>query len=228
MKQIKLKQINIRIFSGAVLKYIAMLTMLIDHIGATGLIFLSVGAGMSTRLYFISRMIGRIAFPIYVFLLVEGFVHTKNIKKYIIRLALFAIISEVPYDLAFYNTVFEIYHQNVMWELLICIIMLCCIRKYPDFSIIFVGVSCFTAWLLRFDYEFIGPLAVACIYLFRDRILYRNVATAIIFAFEPTAFFSLIPINMYSGKKGKDLKYLFYLFYPVHLLILFFLINMLQ
>ena len=84
MKQIKLKQINIRIFSGAVLKYIAMLTMLIDHIGATGLIFLSVGVGMSTRLYFISRMIGRIAFPIYVFLLVEGFVHTKNIKKYII------------------------------------------------------------------------------------------------------------------------------------------------
>ena len=216
MKQIKLKQINIKIFSGAVLKYIAMLTMLIDHIGATGLIFLLFGANMSTRLYFISRMIGRIAFPIYVFLLVEGFVHTKNIKKYIIRLALFAIISEVPYDLAFYNTVFEIYHQNVMWELLICIIMLCCIRKYPDFSIIFVGVSCFIA------------LAVACIYLFRDRILYRNVATAVIFAFEPTAFFSLIPINMYSGKKGKDLKYLFYLFYPVHLLVLFFLINMLQ
>ena len=173
-------------------------------------------------------MIGRIAFPIYVFLLVEGFVHTKNIKKYIIRLALFAIISEVPYDLAFYNTVFEIYHQNVMWELLICIIMLCCIRKYPDFSIIFVVVSCFIAWLLKFDYEFIGPLAVACIYLFRDRILYRNVATVVIFAFEPTAFFSLIPINMYSGKKGKDLKYLFYLFYPVHLLVLFFLINMLQ
>lgn len=63
MKQIKLKQINIKIFSGAVLKYIAMLTMLIDHIGATGLIFLLFGANMSTRLYFISRMIGRIAFP---------------------------------------------------------------------------------------------------------------------------------------------------------------------
>ena len=100
MKQIKLKQINIRIFSGAVLKYIAMLTMLIDHIGATGLIFLSVGAGMSTRLYFISRMIGRIAFPIYVFLLVEGFVHTKNIKKYIIRSApvnSFILLLYIPY-----------------------------------------------------------------------------------------------------------------------------------
>ena len=115
-----MKQINVKIFSSAVLKYIAMLTMLIDHIAASGLIFLLIDAGMSTRLYFISRMIGRIAFPIYVFLLVEGFVHTKDIKKYIIRIALFALISEVPFDLAFYNTVFDIYHQNFMWELLIC------------------------------------------------------------------------------------------------------------
>lgn len=223
-----MKQINVKIFSSAVLKYIAMLTMLIDHIAASGLIFLLIDAGMSTRLYFISRMIGRIAFPIYVFLLVEGFVHTKDIKKYIIRIALFALISEVPFDLAFYNTVFDIYHQNVMWELLICMIMLCCIRKYQEFGVVFVGVACFIAWFLKFDYEYIGVLAVAAMYFFRERIIYRNISAAIIFAFEPTAFFSLIPINMYNGKKGKDLKYLFYLFYPAHLLALFFAKHMLQ
>ena len=80
-----------------------MVTMLIDHIGASGLIFLMFNIGISMRMYYISRMIGRVAFPIYLFLLVEGFVHTKNIKKYIIRLTLFAILSEVPFDMAFWG-----------------------------------------------------------------------------------------------------------------------------
>ena len=81
-----LGKIKIKFFSSAVLKYIAMVTMLIDHIGASGLIFLMFNIAVSMRMYYISRMIGRVAFPIYLFLLVEGFVHTKNIKKYIIRL----------------------------------------------------------------------------------------------------------------------------------------------
>ena len=80
-----MKKINFKIFSSAALKYIAMLTMLIDHIGASGLIFILFNSSISVRLYHISRMVGRISFPIYLFLLVEGFVHTKDIKKYIIE-----------------------------------------------------------------------------------------------------------------------------------------------
>ena len=106
--------------------------------------------------------------------------------------------------------------------------MLCGIKKYPDFSVIFVGIGCFTAWLIKSDYEYIGPLAVGCMYLFRERAVYKNIATAIIFSFEPPALFSLIPINMYNGEKGKSLKYLFYFFYPVHLLALVLIKNILR
>lgn len=223
-----MKNINYKIFSSAALKYIAMLTMLIDHIGASGLIFKLFDSSLSIRLYYIFRIIGRISFPIYLFLLVEGFVHTKDIKKYIIRLALFALISEIPFDMAFGVGMFDIHHQNVMWSLLVCVIMLYMMRKYPDFSIVFVGIGCFIAWICKFDYLYIGPLAVACMYLFRDRMIYKNISTAFIFSFEPPAIFSLIPINMYNGEKGKSFKYLFYFFYPVHLLVLVLLKNLLR
>ena len=125
-----MKNIPIKFFSSAVLKYIAMVTMIIDHIGASGLIFLMFSPLTSVRLYHIARMIGRVSFPIYLFLLVEGFVHTKDIKKYIIRLTIFAVLSEIPFDLAFWGGVVNIQHQNVMWSLLICVVMLYFMKKY--------------------------------------------------------------------------------------------------
>ena len=223
-----MKNIRIKFFSSAVLKYIAMVTMIIDHIGASGLIFLMFSPLTAVRLYHISRMIGRVSFPIFLFLIVEGFVHTKDIKKYIIRLTIFAVLSEVPFDLAFWGGVVNIQHQNVMWSLLISVIMLYFMKKYRDFSVVFAGIACAIAWGIKCDYEYYGPLAVACMYLLRERTLYKNIATALIFSFEPAAIFALIPINMYNGEKGRSLKYLFYFFYPVHLLILVFLRNMLR
>ena len=214
-----MNNIPIKFFSSAVLKYIAMVTMIIDHIGASGLIFLMFSPLTSVRLYHIARMIGRVSFPIYLFLLVEGFVHTKDIKKYIIRLTIFAVLSEIPFDLAFWGGVVNIQHQNVMWSLLICVIMLYFMNKYR---------ACAIAWGIKCDYEYYGPLAVACMYLLRERTLYKNIVTALIFSFEPAAIFALIPINMYNGEKGRSLKYLFYFFYPVHLLILVLLRNMLR
>lgn len=79
-----------------VLKLIAITTMLIDHFGA---IFIP----SNTTLYWVCRGIGRIAFPIFVFLIVEGFHHTSNVKKYLTRLGIFALVSELPFDLAFYQ-----------------------------------------------------------------------------------------------------------------------------
>jgi hypothetical protein len=89
------------------LKLIAIIAMLIDHIGA---IFIP----GNTVLYLIFRSIGRIAFPIFVFLIVEGFYHTSNIKRYLMRLGLFALISEIPFDLAFYQYLFR---SNVIEDL---------------------------------------------------------------------------------------------------------------
>jgi len=123
-------------------------------------------------------------------------------------------IEELEYALdgvekAFWGGVVNIQHQNVMWSLLICVIMLYFMKKYRDFSVVFAGIACAIAWGIKCDYEYYGPLAVACMYLLRERTLYKNIATALIFSFEPAAIFALIPINMYNGEKGRSLKYLF-------------------
>ena len=80
-----------------VLKIIAIVTMLIDH---TGAILIPYDNG----LYWPARMIGRIAFPIFIFMLVEGFHHTSDIRKYLTRLGIFAFLSEIPFDIAFYRS----------------------------------------------------------------------------------------------------------------------------
>ena len=78
-----MKDTSLKILSSSALKTIAVISMLVDHIAATGLFFKIYEGDMSIQIYRLMRMVGRLAFPIYIFLLVEGFVHTKNIKKYI-------------------------------------------------------------------------------------------------------------------------------------------------
>ena len=123
--------------TGSALKWIAILTMLIDHMAAAlldplvyggyygkmhGLFFGS--ASQSTFIwYMIGRFIGRLAFPIFCFLLVEGITHTRDIKKYGARLALFALISEIPFDLALLGSL-SFDAQNVFFTLLFGIVYL--------------------------------------------------------------------------------------------------------
>ena len=105
-------------FSGTALKTIACITMLVDHIGAScieaGILTPGLDAGTLSqdtlsayplyRLDMVLRFTGRLAFPLFCFLLVEGFVHTHNVKGYLGRLVLFGLLSEVPFDLAFFRT----------------------------------------------------------------------------------------------------------------------------
>lgn len=103
------------------LKIIAIVTMLIDHIGAAILLPMRITEisifQSRVDIYSLSRMIGRTAFPIFVFLLVEGFYHTRSRKKYFGRLVLFALLSELPFDLAFHGVLFYRNGQNVFWTL---------------------------------------------------------------------------------------------------------------
>ncbi len=130
--------------SGSTLKLVAIITMLIDHTAAIILDNILIKKGMyaldwSNRsevdkfisenglLYNIDsimRSIGRLAFPIFCFLLVEGIIHTHNKWKYTFRLALFALISEIPFDLAFSGKMFYWGYQSVYFTLLIGVLVM--------------------------------------------------------------------------------------------------------
>ena len=100
--------------SGYWLKVIAVVSMLIDH---TSAVILEQISGLENPA-FLMRIIGRLAFPIYCFLLVEGFYHTRSRAKYAGRLFLFALISEVPFDLAFSRRMWDFSSNNVFFTLL--------------------------------------------------------------------------------------------------------------
>ena len=217
-----------------VLKILACVCMFCDHFGDA--VF-----GNTTFLNFI----GRISFPIFCFQIVQGYIHTHNIKKYLLRLSLFALISQVPFML-FYHVVFNSFAINVIFTLLFGLLVILIYDKYNKFvgvcSFLFLGTL---AQLLHFDYGFFGVFIIFMFYLLRN----KKTAMTIVFILAvivrylipliqngiPISYLflgnkysllmyctclSLIPILFYNGKKGKDAKYLFYIFYPVHLLVL--------
>ena len=116
---------NRRILSGSVLKLIAVITMLIDHTGYVFYAFpafrepLFTALGETVTIYFILRKIGRLAFPIYCFLIGEGLIHTRNPIKYLLRLLIFAILSEIPFNLMVSGQLLCPEHQNVFFTLLL-------------------------------------------------------------------------------------------------------------
>ena len=114
--------------SGFVLKMTAVVTMLVDHIAASPLEQYLVANGMADfshglfYVYLLMRTIGRMAFPIYLYLLVEGFYHTRSRAKYALRLLIFAVISEVPFDMALMASFSDLSHNNVFFTLLISLL----------------------------------------------------------------------------------------------------------
>lgn len=235
---------KIQFLNSNTLRLVAVLLMVSDHIWATAMSF---GNWMT--------YIGRMAFPIFAFQIAEGFVHTKNFKKYALRLLAFALISEIPFNLFYSSRWFNPYHQNVMFTLLLGLLAIKIIDNLKkDISPKNIGKS--LLWLaliavggtLGFvDYGFLGVLTVVMFYLCRGyrftpilqligmiliNIVFFEGQVFIFDVFGKTveipsqgfAVFSLIPIWLYNGKKGKSskvLQYGFYAFYPVHMLILY-------
>lgn len=148
------------------LHIIAMVLMLCDHLWAT----IVPGNDWLTD-------IGRIAFPIFAFMSVEGFFHTKNLKKYAGRLFVFALISEVPFNLVVGNSVFYPLHQNVLWTFLIGVGLMWINEKAKDKKIhtrllvaVITVVMGFLLGILSFcDYHYAGVLTVLMFYFFRGR-----------------------------------------------------------
>lgn len=210
--------------TASTLKWIAICSMLIDHFAVA--IYLQLD-GYDYTIYRAMRYIGRIAFPIYCFLLVEGFFHTRNIKKYIGRCFGFALLSEIPFDLALYGEIFHPKSQNVYFTLTLGLCTLYLLEKMKGYDMLHVLaravcilVGAGLAQVLETDYHYRGVLFIVMFYFCRNMDkLVRNIIGAVAFSYEVTAPLAFIPIYLYNGERGMRLKYFFYLVYPVHLLI---------
>ena len=220
------------------LKLIACITMLLDHTAAAMV--------YDYRLYMILRGIGRIAFPLFCFLLAEGAHYTKSPGKYALRLLAGALLAEIPFDLALFGK-FTWEHQSVMVTLLLGFGALWAMRRFENPLLKMLVCLPFIPLgeLLQTDYGSFGVLLIAMLGLFRDMPmgkLMQCVSVCLVCAMLPSVefriglfqisleligIFSIVPILLYFGKKhtkNKWIQWAFYLFYPAHLTVLCFLV----
>ena len=227
---------SFRILSGSALKLLAVVSMLIDHLAAfywynvpaLQAVWFTIGHRAFTPLI-LMRIFGRIAFPLFAFLIVEGFVHTRSRKRYGLNLAFFALISEIPWNLIHTGTM--LYPgQNVFFTLLLGFLGLCAIEKYSGNKPYLLGsllgllvVSIF----LRADYGCSGYAFILLLYVLRDNKILQAIIGSCFLGSRWIAGLAFIPINMYNGRRGfvqgPIAKYAFYLFYPLHLLVIYLL-----
>lgn len=228
--------------SGSTLKIIAIIAMAIDHFAASIIlygilmqehpVFLGHPISMAIpwwNIYQVMRFIGRIGFPIFCFLLIEGFFHTSSKKKYAIRLFLFALLSEFPFDYALFDSPVNLGYQNVFFTLFLGLLTIWGINtlyhKAGNQTRLWIGkiliaaAGCLAAWLLQTDYDYKGIILILLLYLFHDQKFLCTLVSCLSLLWEAPACLAFIPINLYNGKRGISLKYFFYLFYPVHLLV---------
>ncbi len=220
-----------KILSGSALKCLALVTMIIDHVGVvllknSGIVLLQTGLGTLT-LYTLTRKIGRLAFPLYCFLLVEGFLHTRNRRKYGLRLLLFAIISEIPWNLEHTGSL-HYASQNVFFTLFLGYAGLCCLEYFhekPLEQLCSLLILFLTSMGLKADYGVGGFGFILLLYVLREKKILQAVLGTCFESGGWAAGLAFIPINLYNGKRGfirtPLLKYAFYIAYPLHILILY-------
>lgn len=195
------------------------------------------------------QSIGTIAFPLFCFLLAEGFQHTRNRKRYIGIMFVFALISEIPFDIGFFSRfsraegTFPFYfaYQNVFFTLFLGLVALACLERFSTLSekkadkikgivlqIISVAVIATIAELIRCDYGMEGILYIAAFYVCRKNRIYQVILFLLAYMIATNnqpplcILLACVIILLYNGKRGKlKLKYFFYVFYPVHITILY-------
>lgn len=229
-----------------VLKIIAMITMLIDHIGF---------AAFHHVTYF--NVIGRMAFPIFAFQISEGYTHTKNLKKYVARLFLFALVSQPSFQL-FHSLASSEIALNIFFTLLTGLIAMIVYDKIINMKTSFlqghakiektfkqvialfiVALFGVLAEVCKFDYGFFGILIIFLFYRFRNSKISMVISFVAVCVLKYTirilhfgyhyyyillCLFTILPIVflcLYNGKQGRKIKYFLYFFYPVHLLVLY-------
>ncbi|MDO4649198.1 MAG: TraX family protein, partial [Eubacteriales bacterium] len=170
--------------------------------------------------------IGRLAFPIFCFLIVEGSLHTRNRFKYGRNLLLFALISELPWNYV-HSGGLTYKGQNVFFTLFLGYLGMCAFEYLRDqqFLLLLALLALlFASVALHADYGYRGYILLLILYTLRSNRPAQAVIASCWLAFEWKACFAFLPINMYNGKRGFIRgpvgKYFFYAFYPLHMLIL--------
>lgn len=244
--------------SASVLKSIAYLSMLIDHYFAV--VFYKQISWMAAQgnplsganiIYRVGRSIGKLAFILFAFMAVEGFIHTRSRTKYLLRLFIFALFSEIPFDLAMSGSMASFDKQNVFFTLFLGVLALCLIeyaKGHPILQILSALACGISASLLNTDYAIMGVFLIVTLYLCRKDFVMQFLIGSLVIYFGIILIdvyqnwehgYSLVqymnfglrelyglgafgPIYFYNGKKGRQLPRLcYYMFYPVHLLILY-------
>lgn len=224
---------SLKIFSSFDIRIIAIITMIIDHIGYFFYY------ALENNEYDILRSIGRISMPLFAFLIYQGYKHTKDLKQYIIRVLKFAIITQVlviivgtiinlidnTYDINFYR------EPNILFSFsisLLYLVILDNIIKTNNVKKIFINILLililFSLYIiLDIEYGFIIPFFITILFLY-DKIKYKKAlifSSCVLFlilfgeSIMKYSLFAIISIYLYNGKKGFSNKKLFYYFYPV-------------
>ena len=258
--KINFKISKIQFLNGNTLKILAMIIMFMDHFTKSFVIYnyshiVNILSIPTYKLYddlkTIYWPIGSIAFPLFCFLLVEGFLHTKHLKKYFLLMFLFALISEIPFDISMFKLEmdalksfpFYLEYQNVFFTLFLGLTTICGISKISEkfsggfrekgISLLLNGTLIFTTSMLAeklmCDYGAYGVLLITGLYITRSNRIYQILTYILLFfIFEhflnfPQLIVSLL-ILLYNGKRGKlKIKYFGYIFYPAHLTLLYIL-----
>lgn len=171
-----------------------------------------------------------IAVPIFVFLLVEGFRHTSDWMKYLLRVSALALLTEIPYDLAMNQKVLEFGSQNPVFGLVLCMVLLYLFAHFSGkklICVIIVLAGIAWAYILRVDHGIAMILMACVIRVFRNKHMlmgFSGMAVAalctVISPFYLAAPMGFLIIHFYNGEEGESRRAVNYLFYPVMLLVI--------
>lgn len=200
--------------SGSALKLIAIFSMVTDHCAY----FLM---EQGTPLYEAMRCFGRIAFPVFAFLIAEGFAHTRNRTRYFLTLCVFAIISELPW----YQLNGNDGTHNVMFTLALGVVTLAIIDRLHYHKVLCISIVLAIALLAAYfgvDYGWRGILVIVFFHIIKDKTIKLLFALPLLMHYGIVgALLASITFSLYNGQrgfiKGSVAKYGFYAFYPVHL-----------
>lgn len=228
-----------QILSGSWLKILAIISMVVDHIAQHVLYYLPeytqplfTMGNKNISICLLMVYFGRIAFPLFAFLIVEGFIHTHDYKKYCSNLLIFALLSIIPWNLARYGHCIDFRTQNVMFTLLLGVLSLNVIKRWETNHLTTLQLATIittillAADLLHTDYHAKGVAFILALYTLRHTPVLQTAIGAFLLPMSWKAILAFIPINLYNGQRGfisgTAAKYTFYLFYPLHLLIIYF------